>query len=88
MLNTILERFRADRSRSWMIGDSTGDIAAGRAAGVKTALVFLPNRCELCPLRGGLASAIAPGGPAPDLHGITLAELARRILDSDRATGG
>jgi D-glycero-D-manno-heptose 1,7-bisphosphate phosphatase len=77
MLNALLERFGADRARSWMIGDSMGDVQAGRAAGVKTALVFLPNRCELCPLRPGLGAA---PGPPPDLHGTTLTELAAAIL--------
>jgi D-glycero-D-manno-heptose 1,7-bisphosphate phosphatase len=77
MLNAILRRFEADRARSWMIGDSMGDVQAGRAAGIKTALVFLPNRCELCPLRHGLYET---AGPAPDLHGTTLAELATGIL--------
>jgi hypothetical protein len=55
---------------------------------VRTALVFLPNRCELCPLRYGLPASggagIAPdgrvAGSAPDLHGTTLAELAKGIL--------
>jgi D-glycero-D-manno-heptose 1,7-bisphosphate phosphatase len=77
MLRTLLGRFDADAAASWMIGDSMGDVEAGRAAGVNTALVFLPNRCELCPLRGGLGSLATP---APDLHGTTLAELARGIL--------
>jgi D-glycero-D-manno-heptose 1,7-bisphosphate phosphatase len=77
MLLTLLDRFGADRSRSWMIGDSMGDVEAGRAAGVRTALVFLPNRCELCPLRGGLG---ALRGPAPDITGTTLVELSRGIL--------
>jgi D-glycero-D-manno-heptose 1,7-bisphosphate phosphatase len=79
MLRTLLERFEADPSRSWMIGDSMGDVEAGRAAGVKTALVFLPNRCELCPLRYGLEKGTV-AGLAPDIHGTTLAELARGIL--------
>jgi D-glycero-D-manno-heptose 1,7-bisphosphate phosphatase len=74
MLNTLLARLGADRTKSWMIGDGAGDLEAGRAAGVRTALVFAPNRCELCPLRAG------PGGLAPDVHGPTLAEVARGIL--------
>ncbi len=77
MLRTLLERFGAAPARSWMIGDSMGDVEAGRGAGVHTALVFLPNRCELCPLRSGVG---AISGPAPDIHGQTLAELARAIL--------
>jgi D-glycero-D-manno-heptose 1,7-bisphosphate phosphatase len=74
MLTALLARLGADASRSWMIGDGAGDVEAGRAAGVKTALVFPRNRCELCPLRGG------PAGLTPDVHGPTLVELARGIL--------
>jgi D-glycero-D-manno-heptose 1,7-bisphosphate phosphatase len=83
MLQTLLDRFGADRSRSWMIGDSMGDVEAGRSAGVRTALVFLPNRCELCPLRYGLGGLSPQGrvaGLAPDIHGTTLAEIAKGIL--------
>ncbi len=57
-----------------MIGDSEGDVTAGKAAGVKTGLVFAASRCELCPLRGG------PEGLTPDAHGATLADLARAIV--------
>ena len=57
-----------------MIGDSEGDVTAGKAAGVKTGLVFPPNRCELCPLRSG------PAGLRPDAHGATLADLAHAIV--------
>jgi D-glycero-D-manno-heptose 1,7-bisphosphate phosphatase len=74
MLNSLLEKLGADRPSSWMIGDSEGDVVAGKAAGVKTGLVFATNRCELCPLRGG------PGGLTPDAHGATLADLARAIV--------
>lgn len=74
MLNTLMTRLGGDRARSWMIGDGSGDLEAGRAAGVRTALVFARNRCELCPLRDG------PGGLKPDVHGATLRELAGAIL--------
>jgi D-glycero-D-manno-heptose 1,7-bisphosphate phosphatase len=57
-----------------MIGDGAGDLEAGRAAGLKTGLVFATNRCELCPLRSG------PAGLLPDAHGATLLELAGAIL--------
>jgi D-glycero-D-manno-heptose 1,7-bisphosphate phosphatase len=73
MVLSLIGKFGADRAASWMIGDSEGDVAAGRAAGVKTGLVFASNRCELCPLRGGPASL------RPDAHGATLAEVARAI---------
>ncbi len=74
MLDAIVARFGADRSRSWMLGDSASDVQAARAAGLRAGLVFATNRCELCPLRGG------PVGLVPDAHGATLAELAGAIL--------
>ena len=74
MLNALVKRLDADRARTWMIGDATGDLEAGRAAGVKTGLVFAQNRCELCPLRAGPASLL------PDVHGATLLEVARGII--------
>lgn len=74
MLDAIVARYGADRSRSWMIGDSVADVQAARAAGLKAGLVFATTRCELCPLRGG------PGGLLADAHGTTLAELAATIL--------
>lgn len=74
MLERLVTRVGADRARSWMIGDGVGDIEAGRAAGLRTALVFPRNRCELCPLRDG------PRGTLPDIHAPTLAELAASIL--------
>ena len=75
MLRALLARFGADPARSWMIGDGAGDLEAGRAAGLRTALVFAPNRCELCPLRPP-----ALQGTVPDVHGPTLLEIARGIL--------
>jgi D-glycero-D-manno-heptose 1,7-bisphosphate phosphatase len=73
MLDALVARLDADRARSWMIGDSVSDLQAGRAAGLKTGLVFATNRCELCPLRGG------PSGLVPDARGATLQELALAI---------
>jgi D-glycero-D-manno-heptose 1,7-bisphosphate phosphatase len=75
MLLSLAQRLDADVTASWMIGDSEGDLAAGRAASLRTGLVFAPNRCELCPLRAG------PGALRPDAHGSTLAELAAAILE-------
>jgi D-glycero-D-manno-heptose 1,7-bisphosphate phosphatase len=73
MLEEILRETGALRAGSWMIGDTRADLEAARAAGVGAALVFPSNRCELCPLRDG-----PPG--APDVHGATLAEVAKRIV--------
>jgi D-glycero-D-manno-heptose 1,7-bisphosphate phosphatase len=69
-----MKRLGADRTSTWMIGDARGDVEAGRAAGVRTALVFATARCELCPLRTG------PVGLTPDVHGPTLLEVAHSIL--------
>ena len=74
MLRRLMERLGGDPSRSWMIGDSAGDVEAGKAASLRTGLVFAQNRCELCPLRGGHASL------SPDAHGATLSQVAERIL--------
>ncbi len=74
LLTTILANLDGDTSRSWMIGDSTADLEAGRAAGVNRALVFSTHRCELCPLRNG------PNSLAPDVHGPNLVAIAQAIL--------
>jgi D-glycero-D-manno-heptose 1,7-bisphosphate phosphatase len=74
MLRALLLALNAERDRSWMIGDSLTDVAAGVAAGVRTALVFSPNRCELCPMRGGSTPT------APDAHGASLLEVANAIV--------
>jgi D-glycero-D-manno-heptose 1,7-bisphosphate phosphatase len=63
--------------RTWMIGDSTSDVEAARAAGVRAALLFSDNRCELCPLRG-------MAGALPECHAAKLPALVRTILDLDR----
>ncbi len=38
-IRTALERLGAEASGAWMIGDSTNDVEAGKAAGVRTILV-------------------------------------------------
>lgn len=74
MLDAIVERLGADRAKSWMLGDSSGDVEAARRSGMRSGLVFAPNRCELCPLRAG------PSVLTPDAFGSTLAEVAAAIL--------
>lgn len=74
MLNALVQRFGATRADSWMIGDSASDIEAGHSAGLRTGLLFSPNRCELCPMR------FAVPAPVPDAHGATLLELAGVIM--------
>jgi D-glycero-D-manno-heptose 1,7-bisphosphate phosphatase len=78
MLHALARRLDADRARSWMVGDSSGDVQAGRAAGLRTGLVFAPNRCELCPLRGGVS------GIVPDAAAARLDELAKAIVSQSQ----
>ncbi len=73
LIDDLATELGVDRASSWMVGDSRGDVEAGRAAKVKTALLFSRDRCELCPLRGG------PAG-SPDLSGATFAEITKGIL--------
>ncbi len=63
-----------DFNASWMIGDTTSDVDAGRAAGMRTGLIFDERRCELCPLRGGPKCT-------PDLHARDFRTLARLVLE-------
>jgi D-glycero-D-manno-heptose 1,7-bisphosphate phosphatase len=78
MLETIAKELGLARDRSWMVGDSAADVEAGAAAGMRTGLVFPSNRCELCPLRGGVGAA---GERAlPDVHAATLGSVAAAIL--------
>ena len=79
LLNAVMDDLELSREQSWMVGDSVSDIEAGLAAGLKTALVFSSNRCELCPYRDGIASA----KPAPHISGATLADIARKIINAD-----
>lgn len=72
LLNAIT-RAGLDPARTWMIGDSAADVQAAHAAQVRAALVFVTNRCELCPLREGPAVRAELVAPRFD-------ELARAIL--------
>jgi D-glycero-D-manno-heptose 1,7-bisphosphate phosphatase len=83
LLEELVVELRIDRTASWMIGDGPGDTEAGHRAGMRSALVFATNRCELCPLRppppeearGARASEAAP----PELpHAIALPQAHRR----------
>ncbi len=75
LLLAAIEHAGFDPERSWMIGDSSADVLAARAANVRGALVFATNRCELCPLRGG--PEVRPELVAPRFD-----DLARAILQS------
>ena len=73
LLLGIARQLGVEPMRTWMIGDSASDVEAARAAGMRAALVFSTQRCELCPLRGGPSIA-------PDLVMPRLDELARAIV--------
>lgn len=72
MLVEIIDALGLDRPHSWIVGDTTSDVEAGRAAGVRTGLLFDPKRCELCPLRNGPSVR-------PDASAATFVALAREI---------
>jgi D-glycero-D-manno-heptose 1,7-bisphosphate phosphatase len=73
LLLRALQNGSFDPRGTWMIGDSTTDVEAAHQAGLRSALVFAQNRCELCPLRQG--SPIVP-----DVIGPRLDVVAERIL--------
>ncbi|GAC1537535.1 MAG: HAD-IIIA family hydrolase [Polyangiales bacterium] len=75
MIRTLLRRLGVAPASAWMVGDTATDVEAGRAAGVRTGLVFAAGRCELCPLRHG--PAVAPDVVAPTLDAVVAAILAR-----------
>jgi len=75
MLDAIALELDLDRASSWMVGDSaSSDVEAGRAAGLRTALLLPKDRCELCPLRG----AAAPKN-APDLLISSISDFAKKV---------
>lgn len=73
MLNSLIRSLDFDPSRSFMVGDSLGDVQAARAAGIRSGLVFALERCELCPLRSG-----PPG--APDFVASRFSDLAKLLI--------
>jgi len=77
LLIELMQAIGVPADRTWMIGDSMADVEAARAAGVRSALLFADNRCELCPLRSGPPLL-------PHIHAAKLPELAGAILASDR----
>lgn len=51
LIERLTEKYRIDRERSWMVGDSATDVLCGQAAGVHTA--FLGRyKCDLCMMCG------------------------------------
>ena len=73
LLLNAMARASFDPARTWMVGDSASDVQAAHAAGLRAALVFATNRCEICPLRGGPSVK-------PDLVASNFAELASAII--------
>jgi D-glycero-D-manno-heptose 1,7-bisphosphate phosphatase len=81
LIDELVTELGVKRDESWMVGDNVADIQAGHAAGVNTALLFAPNRCELCPLRPLLGSGLPTlTPPLPRVTGPTLEAVARAIL--------
>ena len=79
LVDEVVESLSLDRASSWMVGDAQSDVAAGRAAGLNTALVFSADRCELCPLRNGVeVGADRADVCVPDLARFASALLAGR----------
>jgi D-glycero-D-manno-heptose 1,7-bisphosphate phosphatase len=77
MLLSAMARTGLAPGDTWMVGDSSADLGAGRAAGVRVGLLFTTrDRCDLCPLRGG-----PPG--SPDLVAARFDDLARAIIAAD-----
>lgn len=73
LLLQAIEHAQLDPKKTWMIGDSSADVSAARAAGMHSALVFPTNRCELCPLRGG-------PNVSPDLVAARFDDLALAVI--------
>jgi len=73
LLLAAIEHANFDPARTWMIGDSSADVLAARAANLRGALVFATNRCEICPLRAGPEIK-------PELVAARFDELARAII--------
>jgi D-glycero-D-manno-heptose 1,7-bisphosphate phosphatase len=77
LLLESMEALGSTAETTWMIGDSSADVEAARAAGVRAGLLFADNRCELCPLKGGPKSI-------PDCHASKLPALVHAILALDK----
>ena len=80
LLLSLLGSLDLDAAASFMVGDSLSDIEAGRAAGLRTALLFEQGRCEFCPMR---ATPAEPPLPCPDVVAPRFDALARAIRDGD-----
>jgi len=79
LINALFDELTFDRNRSWMVGDTYTDVESGRVAGLRTALLFAPNRCEFCPMLAATKGQVAIP-TTPDICSSTLEELAREII--------
>lgn len=79
LIDALIGELKLDRTRSWMVGDTYTDVESGRAAGLHTALLFAPNRCEFCPILAAAKGQI-PMPATPDVSAPTLDQLAREII--------
>lgn len=79
LINALINDLKADRARSWMIGDTYTDVEAGRAAGLHSGLLLTANRCELCPMLAAAKGRVALPA-APDVSAPTLGDMAKEIL--------
>lgn len=77
LLLAAIEHAGLDPKKTWMIGDNPSDVQAAERAGVRSALVFAQNRCELCPLRNG-------PNVQPDLVAPRFDEVAKAIIQNTR----
>ncbi len=75
MLDDLVRDLSLDRATTWMVGDTSSDVEAGKRAHLRTGLLFDTKRCELCPLRSG--PSVRPVAQASDLD-----KLADIILSS------
>ena len=66
MILSLARDLQVDLARSWMIGDTESDVAAGAAAGCLTALVS--------------GAVVLPQSASPDLTTPTIREAARKIV--------
>lgn len=78
MLTRLIADLRLDPGASWMAGDTSSDLDAAHAAGLRGGLVFDDRRCELCPLRAG-PRGLASG----DVWGRSFDALAAAILAAE-----
>jgi D-glycero-D-manno-heptose 1,7-bisphosphate phosphatase len=76
LLLRAMEQARLEPKLTWMLGDAPADVQAAKNAGIRSALVFPKNRCELCPLKAGPS-------PEPDLHALSFDQVAREIIARD-----